>query len=262
MTLTVLNTTKKKRAAMLLEMLGSRETRALRIVHPRRFTQHDPSVPDGIEGIVAMIANATPGIAEVRIARAFQDANYVVIHSLVRTSETTARFDIFQFEGGQVIEHWSNAQSISSGMTVSGHTVIDGPAEVTDLDKTVFNKELAQRFVEEVLIGRRLDKISDYLSGDGYVQHDPNVADGVSGLGGTLQQLAKPDLTVRYDRIHKILGEGNFVLVVSEGQMGAQPVGFYDLFRLEDDRIVEQWDTVEFIPPPSSWKNQNGKFMF
>lgn len=59
-------------------------------------------------------------------------------------------------------------------------------------------------------------------------------------------------------RIHKILGKGNFVLAVTEGDGQS----FYDLFRVEDGRVAEQWNTTETIPPRSEWKNANGKFGF
>jgi predicted SnoaL-like aldol condensation-catalyzing enzyme len=65
---------------------------------------------------------------------------------------------------------------------------------------------------------------------------------------------------VKYDRVHKILGEGNFVLVIAEGSFGDQPTAYYDLFRIENGKIVEHWDTLEAIPARSEWKNPNGKF--
>ena len=67
-------------------------------------------------------------------------------------------------------------------------------------------------------------------------------------------------MTTKYARIHRVLGEGNFVLVVSEGEVEGRPSSFYDLFRLEDGKLAEHWDTVETIPPRSQWKNSNGKF--
>jgi predicted SnoaL-like aldol condensation-catalyzing enzyme len=45
------------------------------------------------------------------------------------------------------------------------------------------------------------------------------------------------------------LGEGDFVLSVSEGQFLGENVAFYDLFRVEDGKIVEHWDTIEEILP-------------
>lgn len=35
---------------------------------------------------------------------------------------------------------------------------------------------------------------------------------------------------------------------------------FFDLYRLEYDRIVEHWDVIEAIPVAADRKNANGKF--
>ena len=57
-----------------------------------------------------------------------------------------------------------------------------------------------------------------------------------------------------------MLGEGNFVLVVSEGTFGDRPTSFYALYRIPNGKIAEHWDTLETIPPRADWKNPNGKF--
>ena len=74
--------------------------------------------------------------------------------------------------------------------------------------------------------------------------------------------MAAQGITMKYDRVHKVLGEGNFVLVVSEGAFGGKQTSFYDLFRVENGKIAEHWDTIETIPPHEQWKNGNGKFGF
>ncbi len=51
-----------------------------------------------------------------------------------------------------------------------------------------------------------------------------------------------------YTKNHMILGEGNFVLTVSEGQFLGKQVSFYDLFRIESGKVVEHWDTIEEMP--------------
>ena len=38
----------------------------------------------------------------------------------------------------------------------------------------------------------------------------------------------------RYTRIHKVLGEGNFVLTVREGEWSVKTHAFYDLLRFEN----------------------------
>jgi predicted SnoaL-like aldol condensation-catalyzing enzyme len=62
-----------------------------------------------------------------------------------------------------------------------------------------------------------------------------------------------------------VLGQGNFVLTLSEGIVratdgAAAPTAFYDLFRIEEGQVVEHWDVTETIPPSEEWKNDNGKF--
>jgi hypothetical protein len=37
---------------------------------------------------------------------------------------------------------------------------------------------------------------------------------------------------MKYDRMPQVLGEGNFVLVVSEGPSGGRVSSFYDLLRV------------------------------
>jgi predicted SnoaL-like aldol condensation-catalyzing enzyme len=92
------------------------------------------------------------------------------------------------------------------------------------------------------------------------IQHNPRVADGLTGLVAGLQALAEQGLAVKYERVHKVRGEGNFVLVVSEGNFGEQSTSYYDLYRIQDGKIAEHWDTLEPIPPRADWKNANGKF--
>ena len=66
---------------------------------------------------------------------------------------------------------------------------------------------------------------------------------------------------MQYDQVHQVIGEGNFVLTASEGKFGkGDHVAFYDLFRLENGKIVEHWDIIQPIPPKEEWKNDNGKF--
>lgn len=67
-------------------------------------------------------------------------------------------------------------------------------------------------------------------------------------------------MPMTYTENHIILGEGNFILAVSEGQFLGNHAAFYDLFRIEDGLIVEHWDTIEEIPVEEEWKNNNGKF--
>lgn len=57
-----------------------------------------------------------------------------------------------------------------------------------------------------------------------------------------------------------IIGEDNFVLVVSEGRFADEPTSYYDLFRVENYKIAEHWDVMETILPDNQRAHENGKF--
>jgi predicted SnoaL-like aldol condensation-catalyzing enzyme len=116
--------------------------------------------------------------------------------------------------------------------------------------------------VNDVLVSGKLDKLPGYFDGDNYLQHNPAIADGLSGLGAALKAMADQGITMKYTRVHKVLGQGNFVLVISEGEFADKSTSFYDLFRVHQGKIAEHWDTMETIPAHADWKNPNGKFGF
>lgn len=86
------------------------------------------------------------------------------------------------------------------------------------------------------------------------------MGDGVKEFIDVLSQWEKEAKPQKYTQIHKVLGEGNFVLVLSEGYLDGEHSAFYDLYRIEEDKIVEHWDVIEAIPEPDKRKNTNGKF--
>ena len=140
--------------------------------------------------------------------------------------------------------------------------MIDGPTGSADFAKTEDNKRLVRQFVDDILVNGKMDRLAGYFNGDNYIQHNPQISDQLSGLGKALGELAKQGVYLKYDTIHKVLGEGNFVLVVSEGHFGKTYNAFYDLFRVENGKIAEHWDVIGPIPAKESWKNDNGKFGF
>ncbi len=98
-------------------------------------------------------------------------------------------FDIFRYEESLIVEHWDNLQETAAEPSPGGHTMIDGPTIASDLDKTDANKALMQRYMEDLLAGRR-ESFPGYFNGTQYIQHNPWVADTIPGLIAGLQALA------------------------------------------------------------------------
>ena len=253
--------TQTQQAVDLLKSIATGDPAPSAIINPDHYTQHNLTAPDGLPGFLGLQQLvSTSGGAAIDTVRAFQDGEYVFTHTEYSVlGQSLVGFDVFRFEDGKAVEHWDNLQP-AAAPNASGHTMTDGPVVATDLDQTEANKTLVRAFVEDIVVKRQSDKLAGFFNGDNYIQHNPGVADGVSGLLAAAGALAETGSELKYDKIHLLLGEGNFVFVASEGSLGGTPTAFFDLFRVENGKLAEHWDTVAVIPNRSTWMNANGKF--
>lgn len=227
------------------------------------YIQHNPGVPTGaapVLGVIPVLAESGFGVTTHRVVT---DGDFVIIHNTydhadVFGAPTLVGLDVFRVEDGKVAEHWDNLQPPAPA-NASGRTLTDGPTEVTDLDKTEANKALVTEFANAVLIGGAFDRIGEFIvGGDAYLQHNPLFGDGLQALGEAFAKLAEAGNAIVYTEVHHILGEGNFVVAMSEGTFGDVPTAYFDLFRIEDGKIVEHWDVIQEIP--AEMAHDNGKF--
>jgi predicted SnoaL-like aldol condensation-catalyzing enzyme len=259
---TAMTPTAKQQVIQLLKSIETGEQAPVGYINAEKYIQHNLNVGDGLAGFGAVLQQLPKGSAKVNTVRVLQDGDFVITHTEYDFFGPKIGFDIFRFEHGKIVEHWDNLQQTPAQANPSGHTMTDGDKTIKDLEKTAANKKLVADFVDDVLVNGKLEKLASYFDGDHYIQHNPAIADGLSGLGAALKYLAEQGITMKYTRVHQVLGEGNFVLVISEGEFAGKWTSFYDLFRVQNGKIAEHWDTMEAIPPRQDWKNQNGKFGF
>jgi predicted SnoaL-like aldol condensation-catalyzing enzyme len=255
------NADNKSRIRALLEGIETGDPASVEVVNAAKYIQHNPQTHEGSEGLAALFARLAKTNPRVNIVRAFEDGDFVFAHTEYEFSTSRVGFEVFRFEDGQAVEHWDNIQP-RRGPNASGRSMVDGPTEADDLSQTEQNRSLVRAFVADVLIAGRLDQLARYVADD-LVQHDPTTADGAAALRAALeatsdQQPAGPALS--YQRLHRVLAEGSFVLAVSEGTLAGVHSALYDLYRVADGQLVEHWNTVESIAPRSEWRNDNGKF--
>lgn len=227
------------------------------------YIQHNPNVPTGIEPVVAILPTLQSENTTYTTHRVLQDGNFVVLHNSYQNAtkafghKDAITFEVLRIENEKVAEHWDATTPIVL-QTASGRSQTDGPTAIIDLGKTDENKLLVNNFLKDVLMGENPSKITEYISSEQYDQHNPMVKDGLKGLGEAIEYLASQDNLFKYYKIHKVLGEGNFVFTQSEGEWNKKPYAFYDLFRVQDGKIVEHWDVVQEIPEEMA--HNNGMF--
>jgi len=259
--------TNKEIVGTFLGAVMKQDTATMRQVANADYIQHNPFVPTGLEPFIGLLPILKEHETYAENVRMFQDGDFVFMHNIWKNAkpfgaDEMVAFDIIRVnENGKVAEHW-DAMTVLLKETASGRSQTDGPTIVEDLDKTEANKTLAVSLIEDVLMGKNPSKIGDYISSEEYHQHNPQIKDGLTGIVEAVQYLTSQNNMFKYTKIHKVLGEGNFVLTVSEGEWnGGKKHVFYDLFRMKDGKIVEHWDVIQEIPTEGLAHN-NGMFGF
>ena len=82
-----------------------------------RYIQHNPTAPDGAEGLKGFIGFLKSKFPQSKseIKRVFAEGDYVILHvHSVREPGTRGRaiVDIFRLENGKIVEHWDVAQDV------------------------------------------------------------------------------------------------------------------------------------------------------
>lgn len=256
----------KSKKAIVGAFLGAfmqQDAAKMRELATADYIQHNPFVPTGLEPFIGLMPVLKQHGTRPENVRMFEDGNYVFMHNIWHNAkpfgaDTMVAFDILRIDdNGKVAEHW-DAMMGQTPPNPSGRTLTDGASAVTDLDKTEAHKAQVKRLFD-VLIHGTPEQAGAAVQGNfapDYKQHNPMAADGLKGF-----MAAMPTQQWVFKKQHKVLGEGNFVLSISEGTRKGKPVVFYDLLRFEGGKIVEHWDVIQDIPSQGQ-ANNNGMFGF
>ena len=88
----------------------------------------------------------------------------------------------------------------------------------------------------------------DIINPDKFIQHDPQIGDGLAGLKAWLASIPPGQISVTPMRV---LADGPYVAVHSETLLPSGDTTSWDIFRFEQGKIVEHWDTRQPIAPPN-----------
>ncbi|MFF5554027.1 nuclear transport factor 2 family protein [Streptomyces olivaceoviridis] len=237
-------------------LFGRRDVNAVDQWALPNYKQHSPLFADGPDGLRELIASLSDDFRYVP-QRSFVDGDHVVLHGTYYgfRSEPQVAFDILRVENEKLAEHWDGIVPERSNSN-SGRSQVDGETVVTDLDRTEDNRALVRDFVETVLVGKKFQAIDEYVSAERYDEHNPAIGDGRENLRAAL--VGRLGSTANYQQVRKVLAQGNFILVLSEGEVDDALTAFWDLFRVQGDRIVEHWDVTQQIP--ADLPHDNGVF--
>ena len=239
------------------QLFGDRDATAVDRWVAADYRQHSALIGDGPEALRALVASL-PDAFRYEPARVIADGDLVALHGTYHGfgPEPLVAFDLFRVRDGKLAEHWDALTPVVA-KTASGRSQTDGPAAATDLAATEANRALVAEFARKVLIDADYEVLTDYISTETYLQHNPEAADGLDGFGAAAATWAEQGKNLVYKAVRQIVAEGDLVLLQSEGEFGA-PVAYWDLFRVQGGKIVEHWDVI--TPIPAELPHGNGLF--
>lgn len=120
------------------------------------------------------------------------------------------------------------------------------------------NKKLVLAFYAK-MIGEKDPEAARAFMADPYVQHSPYAQDGFEGVAAFARQFKRDFPQHTYD-VHKVIAEGDYVVLHLHGRNGLSPHGeaVVDMFRVKDGKVCEHWDVIQSLPEKS--ENPNGPF--
>ena len=115
-------------------------------------------------------------------------------------------------------------------------------------EMTERNRKIIEAFANVFYHQKDVEKAFKMYVAEDYIQHNPNILDGREAAIVALKpKFSSPDAI--FD-IKRIIVDGNMAMIHLHGRMNKTHPGgaVADIYRLENDKIVEHWDVLQPIP--------------
>lgn len=241
-------------------LFSDKNIKALELYFSPDFIEHSPLVADGIPGLKELVASCPD--MDYKASRILGDDNgLVALHGrfVSLDKKPLVGFDIYRVENGKIVEHWDGLVP-EAPENISGRSQLDGPTQVDNTATCEANRQLVQKFFTETLIGGDYSGFKRYTDGENFYQHSPDIGDGVAPVIEFLEQLKANGSALVYNKIHRIIADGQFVLTHSEGSIAGVRHAYFELWRVENGKIIELWDAISTVPSDEDAVHNYGIF--
>lgn len=120
---------------------------------------------------------------------------------------------------------------------------------VQNYEQTQKNKEMVMAAYQALFGDHDLGALDLYWSDD-YIQHNPHMTDGKQGVRDFMTQLGILNGPKQQVAFLRVIAENDLVMVQTRSPAyGSAPEMVYvDIFRVENDKVVEHWDVIQSVP--------------
>jgi len=117
-------------------------------------------------------------------------------------------------------------------------------------------KTIVRDFYDLAFNQKQPEKAAARYLGPVYTQHNPNFGDGRDAFIAAVKAFTAAFPQLRFD-FKRFIAEDELVVVHSRmtREPGDRGSAVMDIFRLENDKIVEHWDVVQEVPETAANPN-------
>lgn len=122
-------------------------------------------------------------------------------------------------------------------------------AETPAQKEIVRNKQLVMKAYQALFGDHDLGALDLYWS-DSYIQHNPYMADGKQGVRDFMTKMGYLNGPKQQVQFLRVIAENDLVMLQTRTPAydGNPEMVIVDMFRVENDRIVEHWDVMQPVP--------------
>jgi predicted SnoaL-like aldol condensation-catalyzing enzyme len=110
----------------------------------------------------------------------------------------------------------------------------------------VANKILVSDMYQELFGDKDINAADKYIV-ENYIQHNPYAKDGREALKTVLKDWFKGAQKDKID-IRHLAADGDYVYIHTRSKMGDKTYSVIDIFRIENNKVVEHWDVIQEVP--------------
>lgn len=119
------------------------------------------------------------------------------------------------------------------------------------------NKQIVTTAYQRIFGELDSTAVDEFMSKD-FLQHNPTIADGQNGVKALVRMLASKGVPKQKIEFKHIIAKGDIVILHSRYGTAGKEWRFIDIYRVENDKIVEHWDAMMAMPE----KRANNNPMF
>ena len=119
------------------------------------------------------------------------------------------------------------------------------------------NKQIVTEAYQRIFGDLDVSAVDDCLSKD-FVQHNPTTADGPAGVKQVVQMLISQGVSKQKIEFKHVIADGDIVILHIRYEMAGKEWRFIDIYRVENEKLVEHWDAM--MPMPDTRANNNPMF--